>query len=130
MKTIKLICLPILFLFLVACEKDEEVDTNAGPAITEINFSATASVGESQEILVTIHKGTPCHFIKEIKAISSGKIFNYDFILSNEGSEACIQVIATETVPVDFEPSETGEYTLNFFINGTFYQSRTITVTE
>ena len=130
MKTLKLFCLPVLLLFLVACDKEEEIYTNGEAAITEINFSTTSNVGEGQEILVTIHKGTPCHYIKEIKTTSSGKTINYDFILSNEGTEFCIQVVAHETVPVNYEPTETGEYTLNFYINGDFHQSRSVTVTE
>lgn len=122
-------CLPLFLLFLVGCDKDE-VPTEPEFNISNIELDLTSTVGEPQEILVTIYKGTPCHYVKEVNTSSSGNTYNYDFILSNEGTEACITVVAEETVSVDFEPSESGEYTLNFYINGEFYQTRTVVVVD
>lgn len=131
MKTSILFCLPILLLLFVACEKDDAVEQENEPAIVNISFSETSSLHQPQEILVTIVKPTPCHQIKEVKTSVSGRTYNYDFILSDNDGQMCITVIARETVKVvDFAPTEAGDYTLNFYINGKHFETRTITVTE
>lgn len=124
------LCLPLLFFFLLSCEKDD-ITSVPDPDITEIAMLQASTVSEPQEISVTIFKGTPCHQVVETKKTISGNTFNYDIILS-EGEEgtSCITVVDSETLTVSFDPPTSGDYTLNFLINGKIYETRTITVTE
>ena len=129
MKT-KLVFLPLLLFMFISCEK-EEVDQPEEASITEVLYLSASSRGVAQTIAVTISKPTPCHTISEVKETTEGKTITYDFILSEAGGEtACVTMIAEETVEVTFNPSEVGEYTLNFLINGEFRESRTIVVTD
>lgn len=115
--------------FLFACGEEELVTNEGAPNILEINFSETSSVTAAQEIIVKIEKPTPCHYVSEVKKTISDKTFNYDIILLTD-AEVCADVIEEEDVTVTFDPSSTGEHTLNFFINGILFEIRTITVTE
>lgn len=120
--------LVIMFLFLAACEK-EMVSPEDETKILEINFSETSSVTTAQEITVKIDKPTPCHYVSQVNKTTSDKTFNYDIILMSD-AEVCTAVIEEEDVTVTFDPSTTGEHTLNFLINGKLIETRTVTVTE
>ena len=126
MKASNYLFLPVLFFLLISCEKEALLKE---PGILDIAFLQSSSVQEPQEITVKIEKPTPCHFVSETNKTTSGNTFNYDFILSS-GDEVCADVIEEETVKVTFDPSTSGEYTLNFLINGRLYETRTVTVTE
>ena len=126
MKASNYLFLPVLFFLLISCEKEALLKE---PGILDIAFLQSSSVQEPQEVTVKIEKPTPCHIVSEIKKNTSGNTFNYDFILSS-GAEVCADVIEEETVKVTFDPSTSGEYTLNFLINGKLYETRTVTVTE
>ena len=126
MKALHYLFLPILFFFLASCEK-EELSREAD--ILDISSIQNSSVQEPQDIAVRIQKPTPCHNVSQTKKTVSGSTFNYDIILAS-GSGVCADVIAEETVSLTFDPSTSGEYTLNFFINGKLYETRKVTVTE
>lgn len=126
MKASNYLFLPVLFFLLISCEKEALLKE---PSILDIAFLQSSSVQEPQEITVKIEKPTPCHIVSETNKTTSDNTFNYDFILSN-GAEVCADVIEEETVKVTFDPSTSGEYTLNFLINGRLYETRTVTVTE
>lgn len=123
------ILVPVMFLFLLSCDKDDPVPSLEESSITSIAMLTTSSVQETQEISVTIQKGTPCYYVSGITKNISGNTFNYNIILGNDDN-VCAQVITEEVVTVNFDPSSTGEYTLNFLINGKLSETRTVTVTE
>lgn len=121
---------PVLFFsfFLISCDK-EDPDPVAAIDISNITLAESYAVGKTSEIYVTITKPTPCHILEEEGVTVSGKTYSYNFRLVDK-AEICIQVIQDETVAVDFEPTEAGEHTLNFYINGDLFETRTVTVTE
>lgn len=127
MKNLFFLCFPILVLLFVSCDKEDPVAVGGNLSVADITLLAPSASNVPIEISVTIHKPTPCHSVKEVNKTVSGKIFNYDFILQDSG-EMCVQVIANETVNVSFDPSESGEYILNFFINGTLIKTSSVTV--
>lgn len=122
--------LPALFFFLVSCDK-EDAELPNGTDITNVAFLTASSVQEPQEIEVTISKPTPCHQITKVEKTVNEDVFDYNFIIPElDENTVCAQVIAEETRTVIFDPSASGEFTLNFYINGKFNERRTITVTE
>lgn len=119
--------LPLIFFFLTSCDKEDPV---ASDFIANISFLESSTVHEAQEIKVTIYKGTPCEYVGEVLETVSGNTFNYDFILRGTNNR-CIAIKGmNEDVTVNFEPSAPGNYTLNFYINGKFLETRTVSVTE
>ena len=126
MKAVNYLILPILLFFLTSCEKEDLLQE---ASILEINLSQNSTTQEPQEISIKIKKPTPCHHVSETNKTVSGNVYYYDFVLSS-GAEVCADVIAEETVQVTFDPSSSGEYTLNFLINGKLYETRKVTVTE
>lgn len=132
MKSLSLLFFGLLLVLSAACQK-EEIDpsenSTSAASIREVKLSSTTAKGQSQEIEVTIVKPTPCHVVAEVNTTYSGTAVNYDFILE-QASEACIQVIAEEVVPVSFAPQSSGLYTLNFLINGKLFETRKVTVTN
>ncbi|WP_017733295.1 hypothetical protein [Nafulsella turpanensis] len=127
MKNLTLLLLPLFLFLLVSCEKEELLQEE--PSILSISLAESSSIQEPQEVSVTIEKPTPCHYVSGTNESISGNTFNYDFTLLS-GAEVCADVIEEEIVTVTFAPSESGEYTLNFLINGKLYETRTVTVTE
>lgn len=126
MKKAVYLLLPVLFFFLSSCEKEE---TSPETKILEINMRPSSSLQDPQEITVKIKKPTPCYKVSETRKTVSGTTFNYNIIITDD-SEICVAVIAEEDVTLLFDPSEAGEYTLNFLINGKKYETRTVAVTE
>ena len=125
-----LLCLPVLCFLFISCSKDD-VNELKDPKILNLTVSATAVAKQSQEISVTIEKPTPCHEITDVEITSSGSTVNYNFIVVGPtGETVCADVIQEETVTVNFEPTTGGEYTLNFLLNGTLAETRTVSVTE
>lgn len=125
-----LLCLPVLCFLFISCSK-EDIDEVQQPEILSINLMATAVAKQSQEISVTIEKPTPCHEITDVQITSSGNRVSYNFIVTGPtGDTVCADVIQEETVTVNFEPETGGEYTLNFLLNGTLAETRTVTVSE
>ena len=125
-----LMCLPVLFFLFIACDKQ---DTNElkEPSILNITIAATAVAKQSEEISVTIEKPTPCYKITDVETTSSGSTVNYNFIVTGPtGETMCADVIQEEVVTVIFEPERGGEYTLNFLLNGTLAETRTIIVSQ
>lgn len=129
MKNLPLFCLPLLLFFLFSCEKEETVSTNTEDYIANIVMLNSSSVQVEQEIEVTIHKGTPCQFVSKVVQTGSGNTVNYNFILGGQ-EEGCITLAVKEVVTVVFDPSNPGDYTLNFLINGELFETRTVTVTN
>lgn len=127
MKNLLKLCVPVLCIFLISCDKEE--DPILEPGIADIIFLEEQLQGESQELEVTLQKPTPCHTFEETIFTITDNIVDYDFIMLN-GEEVCAQVLTNEKVTVEFEPSASGEYLLNFHINGKLYQTRTVTVAE
>ena len=129
MKTLNYFFLPLLLFMFTACDKEEH-STVEEPEISEINMMTTSPLNEPQEIAVKIQKPTPCHTV-EVETTTSGNTITYDILISPPNGEvACIQVVKEETVTVQFEPSASGTYTLNFLINGELQETREIVVTE
>lgn len=126
MKNVLKLCLPVLCFILISCDKEENLVQEAG--IANIIFLDKQVQGESQDLEVTIQKPTPCHTIKETILIIKENSIDYNFIMDND-DEVCATVLTNETVTVKFDPSTPGEYLLNFFINGVFHQTITVTVT-
>lgn len=120
-----MICLTVSLL--ASCRNEEKVIPE--PGIRGITLSSNLSKGESMEIDVLIEKPTPCHYIEEVNLTTSGTTYNYDIMLESEG-EICAQVIEEERIQVVFDAQETGEYTLNFLINGKQQQSRQVQVSN
>ncbi len=123
------ILVPVMFLFLLSCDKEDPVTALEESSITNIAMLTTSSAQETQEISVTIQKGTPCYYVSGITKNVSGNSFNFNIIVQNPDNP-CAQVITEEVVTVAFDPSSPGEYTLNFSINGKLSETRTVTVTE
>ncbi len=119
--------IPVLFFLLLSCDREDPVPADF---IANISFLESLSVHEEQDIAVTIYKASPCEYVNNVLKTVSGNTFNYDFIL--QGSEnRCIAILGIEEeLTVTFDPSKAGSYTLNFFINGTLFQTKTVSVTE
>lgn len=113
---------------LASCEKDS-VSPNGEPEILEIIYSKTSPVAAAQDIDVKIQKPTPCHYVSEVKESASDKKYTYNIILKDD-SGVCATVIEEEVVTITFEPVTSGEYVLNFLINGKLQEIRVITVTD
>lgn len=128
MKTSFLLSVLFLSFFLTSCDK-EDAEPVSEISISNITLAESYTVGQTEEISVTINKPTPCHIIEEEAVTISGKIHSYYFRLVDK-AEVCVQMTQNETVNLDFEPTETGEHTLNFYINDELYETRTVTVTE
>lgn len=129
MKICYLITLLFLSSLLTSCDKEDEEPVSE-ISISNITLAETYTVGQAEKINVTIIKPTPCHEIEEESATVSGNTYSYSFRLLNN-REFCIQVVARdETVSVDFEPTEAGEHTLNFYVDGELLETRTVLVTE
>lgn len=126
MKNSFYLLMPVLFFFLLSCDKEDPIEDTL--SISNITFEESSSVGESQEISVTIIK-SPCWIVSKIEKTVAGKTFNYN-IIGNTVGEVCTADVVSEVVTVAFDPSSTGEHTLNFLINGKVIETRTITVTE
>lgn len=118
-----------MFFLFFSCDKDDPAPSVENNFIADISFMESSSVQEAQEIEVTIHKGTPCQFVSKTEKTISGNTFNYNFILEGH-DDPCITVVTEEVVAVNFDPSEIGQYTLRFLINGELFETRTVTVTE
>ena len=129
MKNLPNFLVPVLFLFLLSCDKDDPVPSTENNFIANISFPESSSVQEHQQIEITIGKATPCHTIQKVEKNVSGKTFNYNFILVGH-NDPCPHVAVQEIVNVDFNPSSTGEHTLKFSINGKLFETRIIAVTE
>lgn len=128
MKTFYFFSVLFLSFSLISCDKED-----AEP-VSEINISGITlgdshTVGQTEQINVTITKPTPCHIIEEETVTVNGRIYSYNFRLVDK-AEVCVQMTQEETVTVDFKPTEVGEHTLNFSINGKLFETRTVTVTE
>ena len=127
MKT-KMFFFLLLFIFsLWSCEKEEIV------TVEEIAFSAvvlpvSSSAQEPQEIIVQITTGTPCYSI-EVEKTVTGNLFEYNFILT-EIETICIQATKKHDIPVIFDPSSAGTFTLRFLIDGELHETHEIVVTE
>ncbi|UJH90000.1 hypothetical protein LZ575_13710 [Antarcticibacterium sp. 1MA-6-2] len=129
MKVFTLITLLFLSSLIVSCDKEDEEPTPE-ISISNITLAETYTVGQAEEINVTIIKPTPCHEIEEESATVSASTYSYYFRLLNN-REFCIQVLARdETMSVNFEPTEAGEHLLNFYIDGELLETRTVLVTE
>lgn len=126
MKIFSLLFLLFFFALMTGCHTDP-VSPMPETAIADINLFPQYPSVQAQKINVTVVKPTACHKIEKVKVSVVDKNFYYDFLVGNE-SEACIQVLREEIKSVYFLPSGGGEYILNFYINGNFYQTRTITV--
>lgn len=119
--------IPVLFFSLLACEKEDPVQ---GDIIASITMFESSSIKEAKEIKVKIQKDDPCEFVNEIVKTVSGKTFNYDFILQGDENH-CITIYSLqEDVSVVFDPTITGQHTINFLINGRLFETRTVSVTE
>ena len=121
--------IPLLFFFLVSCDKDEAEPSVEAITISNISLMESSPVTEAQEIAVTIYLGTPCHSVKQTDTTVSGTVYTYNFVVTGQ-ENPCIQVVTEEVVKVTFDPAGTGEYTLNFLINGELFETRTVTVTD
>lgn len=119
----------IMVFFLLSCDKDDPVPAVNENSIANISMLQSSSVGEAQEIEVTIQKATPCHVVSEVQKSVSENNFNYNIILQGQ-ENPCTTVISKEVVTVAFDPSNAGQYTLKFSINGELFETRTVSVTE
>lgn len=126
MKTVSYLFLCFVVLLFASCQKDEEV-VEMEADILEVQLSSNITKSQAEEIKVTIKKPTPCYVVQEVKVEQSGMEVNYDIIIRND-AQICVQVIAEEVVTVNFEPQASGEYTLNFLINGKLYETRQVRV--
>ncbi|AHM62500.1 hypothetical protein D770_21255 [Flammeovirgaceae bacterium 311] len=128
MKTINYIFICLVLLISTACQQDDEpAPQTINASILEVKMESSISRNTVQDIALTIQKPTPCHQVVEINQTGSGTTVNYDIIVE-QSSEACIMVISEEVVQLTFEPQATGEYTLNFFINGHLYATEKVQV--
>jgi hypothetical protein len=125
MKTLIISSLLVIAAFLASCQKEEPAVQDA--SIVSVNIESVMSQNTAQQIQVLIKKPTPCHEVSSVNTSVSGTTYTYDILLSN-AAQLCAQVIAEETVTVSFSPQATGEYTLNFLINGRLYETRTVRV--
>lgn len=126
MKNLRSLFLLALCTLSISCHK-EPIPPEPETAIADINLFPQYPSVQAQKINVTVVKPTACHKIQKVKVTVVDKNFYYDFLIGNE-AEACIHVLREEIKSVYFLPSGGGEYTLNFYINGNFYQTRTVTV--
>ncbi len=119
--------MPVMFFFLLSCDKEDPIEV--AHLISNISFEESSSVGEAQEISVTVQHPEGCWEVSDIEKTVAGKTFNYNIKTTRVG-EICTQAITPEVVTVAFDPSSTGEHTLNFLVNGKMLETRTITVSE
>ncbi len=127
MKNSFYLLMPVMFFFLLSCDKEDPIEV--AHLISNISYEESSSVGETQEISVTVQHSETCWVVSNIEKTVAGKTFNYNIKTTRVG-EVCGQAITPEVVTVDFDPSSTGEHTLNFLVNGKAFETRTITVTE
>lgn len=127
MKNSIYLLMPVMFFFLLSCDKEDPIEVSH--LISNISYEESSSVGETQEISVTVQHPETCWVVSKIEKTVSGKTFNYNIKTTRVG-EICGQAITPEVVTVAFDPSSTGEHILNFLINGKFFETRTITVTD
>lgn len=119
--------IPVLFLFLLSCEKEDPTPLDY---ISNISFLDFTAIQEEQEIQVTINKASPCQYVGKTDKTVSGNTFNYNFILEGEGNR-CVTIFGIEEIiSVNFNPTSPGQYTLNFLINGKLYETRMIMVNK
>ena len=127
MKTKTFIFLPLFIFSLWSCEQ-QEMEPVEETTLSAVVLPASSSAQDPQEIIVHITTGTPCYSIEVVKTVSD-KVFEYNFILIEE-KVACIQVVKTHEIPVIFDPSSAGIYTLRFLIGGKLHETREMVVTE
>lgn len=127
MKNLFCLLMPVMFFFLLSCDKEDPIEV--AHLITDISYEESSSVGEDQEISVTVQHPETCWKVSNIEKSVAGKTFNYNIKTTRVG-EICGQAITTEVVTVAFDPSSTGEHTLNFLVNGKIFETRKITVTD
>lgn len=129
MKIIKYLFLFLPLILTVACKDDDGAPTPELTAkVLEVELENTVSKSTPLEVNVTIQKPTPCHQVKEVIKTVLDKVYKYDIILE-AGDGVCAAVIAEEVVKVSFDPPASGEYVLQFSINGKqqFYQKIIVT---
>lgn len=125
---IKQLFLLSLFLFsLCSCENEETVHVEEN-ALSAVVLPVSFSAQEPREIVVQITTATPCYSIEVVKTVS-GYTFEYNFVLTEEDN-ACIQVVKEHNIPVVFDPTGAGTYTLRFLIDGELQETREIVVAE
>ena len=123
-----------LFLFLsvilaASCNDDRAATPELTAQVLEVELENTVSISTPLEVNVTIQKPTPCHEVQEVIRTVSEKVYKYDIILK-AGDGVCAAVIAEEVVKVSFDPPASGEYVLQFSINGNQHFSRKVIVTN
>lgn len=128
MKTFNLYGVFFLLAFLVSCDK-EDAEPVSEISISNITLAESYTAGQTEQISLTIIKPTPCHILEEEAVTVSGKTHSYYFRLIDK-AEVCVQMTQDETISVNFEPAQTGDHILNFYINDELYETRTVTVTE
>ncbi|UJH90001.1 hypothetical protein LZ575_13715 [Antarcticibacterium sp. 1MA-6-2] len=126
MKNLNLLFLLALCALSISCHK-EQISPEPETAIADINLFPEYPFVQAQKINVTVLKPTACHKIEKVKVSVVDKNFYYDFLVGSE-TDACIHVLREEVKSVYFLPSGGGEYTLNFYINGNFYETRTVAI--
>lgn len=118
---------PVILFFLFSCDKEDPFPSVENNFIANISMLESSSDQEAQEIKVLVQKATPCHSISRTIKTISGNTFNYNFII--EGSiNPCATMISQEVITVIFDPSTSGQHTLNFSINGHLFETRTVAV--
>lgn len=131
MKTPISFFLPLFLLIFISCSTDEKEIIEGTASITNIAMLTTTTGNNSQDITVTLEMPTPCHFIRRIDKTVTGNIFNYNFIIEYpQGDVFCAQVIVEQNVVVSFDPPSSGDYTINFYVNGNFKETRNVVVEE
>lgn len=123
-----------LFLFLsviltASCNDDEAATPELTAKVLEVELESLVSKSTPVEVNVTIQKPTPCHEVKEVIKTVSEKVYKYDIILE-AGEGVCAAVIAEEVVKVTFDPPTSGEYLLEFSINGDHHFYHKVIVTD
>ncbi len=127
MKKTFYLLMPVMVFFFLSCDKDDPVSSEATHLIANISFAQTSSDNNSQTISVTIEHSETCWVVSNIEEAVSGKTINYNIKTTRVG-EVCGQAITPEVVTVIFNPSSTGEYTLNFLVNGNLRETRKVTI--
>jgi hypothetical protein len=127
MKALAYLCLPLLLLLLVSCDKKE--DASPESKVVDIFMNTRSYTKAPQEIAVVIQKPNPCYAVSKVDKTVSGKTYSYNIVIVDR-SEVCATVIAEETVNMIFDPSTSGDYTLKFLINGKLAETRQVTVIE
>lgn len=127
MKALTYLCLPLLLLLLVSCDKEDGALPES--KVVEISMNQRSYTTFPQEITIVIQKPNPCYGISKVEKTVSGKTYSYNILIVDK-SDFCATVIAEETVSVLFDPSSSGDYTLKFLINGKLAETRQVTVIE